>query len=136
MLPKGVCHVIGAGKVGIDGVVPLCIIYLVKLNRADPSRIVDKNGDIANLFKDLCNSSLNALGIGDVHLIEVVSFSKLLDKLLTCLFIASTNHYMATTRNDAFGNLCANARGATGNQRNFPSKIKCHTSHSSTFSCD
>ena len=129
-------HVIGAGKVGVDSVVPLCIVYLVKLNRADSSRIVDKDGDIADLFKNLCDSSLNTLGIGDIHLIEVVSFSKFLDKLLTCLFITSTNHHMAATRNDAFGNLCANARRAAGNQRNFPSKIKCHTSHSSTFSCD
>ena len=125
----GIHHGEGTIEVDVNGATPLGVIDLVELLGADDASAVDQDVGLRQVRKNLLDG-LACLGcIGDIELIELVALAKLGHRGLALSSVPCDERDVSAARNDALGNLEANALSAAGNDRGFAREVKCHDSN-------
>ena len=124
----GVHHSEGTVEVDVDGATPLGVIDLVELLGADDASAVDQNVGLRQVRKNLLDGLARLGRIGDIELIELVALAKLGHSGLALSSVPCDERDMSAARDDALGDLEANALSATGNDRGLTREVKCHDS--------
>ena len=122
-------HGKGTVEVDVDGAAPFGVIDLVELLGADNTGTVDQDIGLRQVRKNLLDSLARLGCIGNIELIELVALAKLGHRGLALSSVPCDERDVSATRNDALGNLEANALSATGNDRGFAREVKCHDSN-------
>ena len=124
----GVHHGKGAVEVDVDGATPLGVIDLIELLGADDASAVDQDVGLRQVRKNLLDSLARLGCIGDIELIELVALAKLGHRGLALSSVPCDERDMSAARDDALGDLEANALSAARDNRGLAREVKCHDS--------
>ena len=124
----GVHHSEGTVEVDVDGATPLGVIDLVKLLGADDASAVDQDVGLRQVRKNLLDGLARLGRIGDIELIELVALAKLGHSGLALSSVPCDERDMSAARDDALGDLEANALSAARDNRGLAREVKCHDS--------
>ena len=124
----GVHHGKGAIEVDVDGATPLGVVDLVKLLGADDASAVDQDIGLRQVRKNLFDGLARLGRIGDIELIKLVALAKLGHSGLALSSVPCDERDMSAARDDALGDLEANALSAARDNRGLAREVKCHDS--------
>ena len=125
----GIHHGKGAVEVDVDGAAPLGVVDLVELLGADDAGAVDQNVGLRQIGENLLDSLARLGCIGDIELIELVALAEFGHCGLALSGVPCDERDVSAARDDALGDLEANALSAAGNDRGFTREVKCHDSN-------
>ena len=131
----GIHHGEGTIEVDVDGATPLGVIDLIELLGADNASAVDQDIGLRQIGENLLDGLARLGRIGNIELVELVALAKLGHRGLALSSVPCDERDVSAARNDALGNLEANALSATGNDRGFAREVKCHDSNPLYIRC-
>ena len=115
-------------EVDVDGATPLGVIDLVELLGADDASTVNQDIGLRQVRKNLLDSLARLGCISDIELIELVALAKLGHCGLALSSVPCDERDMSAARDDALGDLEANALSAARDNRGLAREVKCHDS--------